>query len=299
MYRIKNLEIYASEIAEFLNQELSGENFIVKNPASINNIKENSLLFIENEKFNIEKIAVNNVLVISKLSFKHKNNVSLIISKNPKLDFLRILNEFFIENDIYKISDSAKIDSRAKIDRNVSIGENVVIGADVIIKNNTQILNNVVINGSVEIGSNCIIKDNSTIGGIGYDFETDENGLPYYYPHIGKIIIEDNVWIGSNTSIESASLDNTIIHKHVKIDDLVQIGCNCIINKSSMITAGVIVSRNVLIGENCWIAPNATIIEDIKIGDNVTVGAGSVVLNDLENDSVYVGNPAYLLKTKK
>jgi UDP-3-O-[3-hydroxymyristoyl] glucosamine N-acyltransferase len=301
MYRLKKPDIHASEIAGYLNADLMGIDFIVNLPCSANNCTDNSFFYLEGDVTSLKRInKFKQILIFADKEINIDfNNYAYIKIKNPKLDFIRVVNEFFIDNDNVRISDSAKIHPKAQIGRNVFVGENVVIGPDVVIDTNTKIFNNVVISSRVEIGKNSIIKDNSTIGSAGYDFESDEKGNPLHYPHIGKIIIGDNVWIGANSSIESAKLDDTLICDFVKIDDLVQIGYNCFIGERSMITAGAIISRDVHIGENTLISPNSSIRNNIRIGNNSIIGLGAVVIEDVPDDSVFAGNPAHLLRSKK
>lgn len=298
MFKVKSPDIFASEIAEFLNLRLEGQDFLVHAPCSAVHFRNASFFFLtEDDALPETKLAKHrDVLVLSPKSVPHqKDRFSIIVSQNPKLDFIRVINEFFIEFDPSQIAASARIHPDAKLGKNISVGEHAVIGPEVSVGNNTKIFNNVVISGRVEIGKECIIKDNATLGSEGYDFEMDENGNPVHYPHIGRIRIGDRVWIGANTSVESASLDDTIIGDRVKIDDLVQIGYNSEIGAGSMITAGVIVSRYVRIGENSWLAPNASIREHIVIGKNVMVGTGAVVVKNVEDGVVVVGNPAGVL----
>jgi UDP-3-O-[3-hydroxymyristoyl] glucosamine N-acyltransferase len=299
MFRLKSREIYASEIAEFIGSELIGNDFIVRCPVSNKHLESNSFTYVTEEIKIEEKCPARPVLFITPVSLATDKNYSYILSVASKLDFIRVVNEFFIEIESFQISNSARIHPEARLARNVSVGENCVIGPDVSIGENTLILNNVVISSRVDIGNNCIIKDNSTIGSEGYDFETDESGIPVHYPHFGKIIIGNNVWIGSNTTIESAAIEDTIIHDYVKIDDLVQIGAGGIIKRGCMITAGVILSRNVMIMENSWLAPNATVLENLTIGKNCIVGAGSVVIKNVDNELVVAGNPAVVIRKNK
>ena len=298
MYRLKKVNLYASEIAEYLNSELHGDDFIVNNPCSPENVVEQSLVLVENTSqfAKLHLNSPNKVLLIIPETDENMMGFSYIKSSNPRLDFIRVINEFFTQMEVLRISPTANISPEAKLDRNVSVGEHVVIGPDVKIGENTSIYNNVVIEGQVEIGSNCIIKDNTTIGSTGYNFVLDESGTPLQFPNIGKIIIGNNVWIGSNCSIESATLENTHIADNVKVDDLVQIGYSSRIGENSMITAGVIINRFVKIGKKCNIMPNVSISEKVSIGDRTIVGIGAVVLSELEPNSVYVGNPARFLK---
>jgi UDP-3-O-[3-hydroxymyristoyl] glucosamine N-acyltransferase len=175
----------------------------------------------------------------------------------------------------------------------------VVLGPDVVVGSGTHILDNVVLAGRVEIGRDCTVKSNAVVGSQAYSFVLDERGTPLLNPHIGRILIGDRVWIGASTCIENPALNDTIIGNDAKIDDIVQIGHDCLIGERTMITAGVIVSHDVQVGDDSHIAPNACIRENVRIGRNAVVGIGSVVLSDVEDWSTYVGNPARFLKKNK
>lgn len=301
MYQLKFPGIYASEIAGFLNSTLRGNDFLIKFPASLNNFKDQSFFFLpKNENFPQERLKpFKNVLLLTEKEIPQLEDcASYIVVSKSRIAFMKVVNEFYVQFDVVQIAPSANIHEHASLGRGVYVGEHAVIGPDVSIGNNTKVLNNVVISGRVKIGDNCLIKDNTTIGSEGFDFDYDEEGRLIHSPQIGKIIIGNNAWIGANSSIESSTIDNTVIEDNVKIDDLVQIGGHCTIQKATMITAGVIISRQVTIGQNCLLCPNVSVREFIKIEDNVTVGIGSVVVKDLPANGVYVGNPAKLLRKK-
>ncbi len=111
-----------------------------------------------------------------------------------------------------------------------------------------------------------------------------------------SIVIGNNVWIGSNCTVEKSQMDQTIIEDHVKIDDLVHVGHNSIVKKYAQITAGSIISGRVKIGKSCWIAPNSVIDPGCEIGDNCFVGTSSLVRSNFPENSVIVGSPAKFLK---
>lgn len=303
MYRIKKNNIYASEISEYSNLNLKGNDFIVNNISSSKCLLDNSILFvdIENNDDILERIKnKKNILFFTSREFNDlPQNVSVIISNNAKIDFINLVKNFFIEVDQIKIAKSSIIHKDAILGKNISIGEHCVIGGGVSIADNTIIQNNIVISGCVSIGENCIIKNNATIGSEGFNFVKDKDGIPVHAPQIGRIYIGNHVWVGSNTCIESAYIDDTIIEDEVKIDDLVQIGYNCLISKNTMITAGVILSNNVIIKHSAFIGLNSCIKENITIGRNSLIGMGSVVITDVENNSVYMGNPAKFLRNTK
>lgn len=293
IYRNKKNDIYASELAEYLGKKIKGKDIVVMYPGFC---KDNETLFTyvtkEDELIALNSSKHNKLIIVDERQTELPDHITFILSDNPKLDFVKLVNAFYTEIQPGNIAASAHITSGAKLGFNVVIGENVFIGPDVCIGDNTVIMNNVVIKGQVVIGSECIIKDNTVIGSEGYDYVIDENGIPMQFPHFGKIVIYDNVIIGSNSTIESATLKDTVIHDHVKIDDLIQVGAGSDIETRSMIAAGTILCRNVTIGSDVWIAPGSCIREDTIIGDSAVIGIGSVVLKDVMPNSVYYGNPA-------
>jgi UDP-3-O-[3-hydroxymyristoyl] glucosamine N-acyltransferase len=299
MYKKRQVEVFASEIAEVLNLKLNGDDFIVREPGSIKDFKEGTVILLASLEKELVLSNKSKILaVVSPGQIQSEVRFSYIVSSKPRLAFVRILNEFFVEKNIRFIESSARIAPGAKIGMNVHIGNNSVVGPDVVIGDNTIVLNNVVITGQVIIGKNCVIKDNSTIGSEGYSFEFDEELRPIHVPYVGRIVIADNVWVGSNTSIERAEIDDTVIEAFVKIDDLVQIGQNCYVGERSMIASGAVVSASVRLGKDCWLAPNVSVRDLVTIGDNVMVGIGGVVVKDLAPGGVYVGNPAKFLRPR-
>ena len=303
IYKTKSNSYYASEIAQYLDLPLVGENCEIYQPCSSVDPKNNSVMFLTNSekdrKYDFERVNnFSDFLAILPDSIRKKPQCSYLISKKPQLDFTRMLYKFFVEVPIKGIHPQAVIEENAKIGDDVSIGAGCFIGHEVHIGNHTIISNNTVITGKVTIGKNCVIKPNATIGSEGFNFLFDRNNL-IHMPQLGEIVIKDYVWIGANSTIERSSLDQTVIESYVKIDDLVQIGDGTIVGESSEIAAGSILCARVCVGEKCWIAPNVTINSDLNVGDGAVIGIGSVVLRDVEANVVVCGNPASILKKKK
>ncbi len=289
MYRIKKFEVRASEIADYLNEPLVGDDFIISDPRSIRAFKSSERSYIDGGRVEGQ------LLIISDQPVPVHLCTGYIITQTPDLDLAYVLREFFATAPINQIHQSAVVSSEARIGRNVMIGAHAVIGPDVEIGDNTKVFQNVVINGPVLIGKFCVIKDGAVIGSEGWGFINDEDGIPFHAPQLGLIRIGDRVWIGSNTTIERGMIEETIIHADVKIDDLVHIGAGTQIGQKGKLTAGVVVASHVIIGENVHIAPNAVIRENLSIGNDVVVGMGAVVIEDLAARNTYVGNPAKLL----
>lgn len=148
-----------------------------------------------------------------------------------------------------------------------------------------------ILTGRVLIGSNCKVGYNSVIGSPGLS-RVEHEGKYIRWPHIGGIIIGDNVEILSNVCINRAVIDNTIIENDVMINDLVHIAHNSKVGRGTMIASGVQVCGSVEIGENCWIGTGAVIRQHTKIGNNVLVGAGAVVVKNVEDGVTVMGVPA-------
>lgn len=289
MYRLKKHEVWASEIAEYLNSDLIGEDFLLSGPTAISTPR--SLTRLQSSEQANEQI-----LFLGDARAVESTYAGYINSKRPEVDLAHVLLEFFASAPVNEVHPTSLISTEAEIGRNVMIGANTVIGPDVGIGDNTKILNNVIINGPTKVGKYCVVKDGAVIGSEGYGFVEDEEGRPVHAPHFGRILIGDRVWIGSNGTIERAMIEDTIIEDDVKIDDLVHIGNGSRIGKKSMLTAGAVIAFDVVIGQKVTIAPNAVIRDSVTIADNVTVGQGAVVVKNLEESAVYVGVPAKLLK---
>ena len=310
MYEKRYDSILASEIFQYLQVDNTfKEDFFINGYSTITNPCEYTVLFFSytvnskfglkgNKEFDISTFnKYSKILVITEPEIARQLKCPCIGTSNPRLDFIKILEHFFVSKKEAVICKSARIDANVKIGKNVSIGENCVLIGNITIGDNTSILHNVVIEGDVAIGKNCVIKSNSTIGSEGFSFVFDHGKLEHF-PQIGKIVIGNNVWIGSNVSVERAALDTTFIGNGTKVDDLVQIGHNTAIGECCQITAGSIICGKVILGNGCWIAPNSVIDNDVTVGCDALVGTGSVVRNDVEKNTVVAGCPAKPLKKR-
>ena len=286
MYRQKKFDVWASEIAGYLSKELQGEDFRIADFRAITcgpGTKKSP------EKGEVPRKAV---LLIARNPIPGFPSTGFIQSDAPELDLAFVLREFFASQPVNEIHPTAIISPGARIGRNVLIGAHSIIGPDVTVGDNTKILGHVTINGFVTIGKLCVLKDGAVIGSEGWGFIKDEDGVPFHPPQLGHILIGDRVWIGSNTTVERAMVEDTVIDDDAKIDDLVHIGGGSHIGLKCEVTAGVVISSNVILGMNVRIAPNAVVREDLCVGENVLIGQGAVVVKSLARGEVYVGNPA-------
>jgi UDP-3-O-[3-hydroxymyristoyl] glucosamine N-acyltransferase len=220
------------------------------------------------------------------------------------------------ELELIGIDDTAFIDPTAKLGKDTAIGKNVVISAGCELGNNVKIFHNTVIGENVEIGNDTLIYPNITIrenckigssviihsgtviGSDGFGYTPDDNGVYQKIPQIGNVVIEDDVEIGSNVSVDRAALGSTTIMKGAKIDNLVQIAHNVTIGKNTVISAQTGVSGSTRVGNNSILAGQSGIVGHIEIGDKVIVGAQSGVSKSIKTPGTYSGSPALELKSR-
>lgn len=199
------------------------------------------------------------------------------------------------------IEDNVQIDSFVEIKENCHIHKNVIIEANSTIGPNVTILNDTIIKSNntlsnCHIGSNCIIKSGSVIGGVGFGFDPVSK---IKIQHFGNVLIKNNCNIGSNTAIDRAVFDSTIISDNCFIDNLVQIAHNVIIGKGGIIAAQTGIAGSTVIGDNVMIGGQAGVSGHLKIGDNVIIAAKSGVTKNINDNSTVAGFPAVDIKKWK
>jgi UDP-3-O-[3-hydroxymyristoyl] glucosamine N-acyltransferase len=220
-----------------------------------------------------------------------KMGKTLIQVADPKLAIARIAGHFFEKELFPNIHPTAVIHPLATIGIHAYIGPNVCIG-------NCNIGDNVTIFGNVFIYDNVVIKNNveihngTSIGSEAHNFVKDKKGIMLKFPHLGGVIIEDDVLIGANSVISRGVLEDTIIKRGTKIAQLVIIGANNLIGENCAIRANVMTAGSVVIGKNSIIAPSATIREHCSIGEGSFIGMGAVVTKNVPAGETWFGNPA-------
>lgn len=220
-----------------------------------------------------------------------KQKKVLIHVKNPKLAIAMIGNRYFVQKPFPQIHPTAVIHHEAEIGQNVFIGANVTIGK-CRIGNNCYIYPNVTIYDRSTIGDFVVIHSGAVICTDGLGCIRTENGRLYEFPQLGGVVIENNVYIGSNTNIVSGSLSDTIIGEGSKINGICFIGSNCNIGKNVWITGSTMLAGSVKVGNNATIYSKVVVREHLIIGSNTVIGMGSVVTKNVPEGETWVGNPA-------
>lgn len=278
-----NTPIWLSVLAEKLSLQWIGSDILVESVAPSNSAVASDITFAK-----VIPGQVSGVAVITKAHTDEANsNINgFVITENPRLTFIKVLG--LLEKEI----GFSTWDEPAVIHPSAKIGKNVVIENGCIVGENSIIEHNVVLHAGTRVGKNSRIRSCSSIGGDGFGFERLDDGTPVRFPHLGGVIIGDNVEVGSCTTIACGTLSDTIIQCDVKIDNLVHVAHNCLIKKGAFVIACAELSGGVTVGENAWIAPNSCTHQKITIGDQAVIGLGAVVTKDVPAFSVFAGNPA-------
>ena len=289
---LKNIEEYR----EIINKEIN-----IYSVSAANNPKSNTLIFINNinnetlKKLNLVKESI--ILVNCDVNDELINNNLVLKVKNTRREYAKILN-YILDSQI-KENEKYEINSQGYIKgKNVQIGKGTIIEPFVIIGNNCRIGDGCSIRSGVKIrentiiGNECSIKENSVIGDEGFGIERDEDGKTYRIPHLGGVILGNNVEVGALVAIAQGTIEPTIIEDYVKIDDSVFIAHNCKIERGTYIIANAEISGGVHIGQCSWIGPSTSIIDNVNIGKYVTTGIGAVIIKDISDNEVVAGNPA-------
>ena len=280
--------------------------------AKIEEAKEGDLTFLylpSYEKFLSTTKA--SAVIISPEFKKTRDDLNYIEVKNPNIALQKIIISFLKPKiNLTGIASSASIDPTANIGKNVAVGKNVVIeaGCDIgdnsIIYHNTSILENVKIgkncliytNVSIRenclLGNNVIIHSNTVIGSDGFGYIPDEKGVYNKVPQIGNVILEDDVELGSNVSIDRAAIGSTIIKKGVKIDNLVQIAHNVTVGEHCIIVSQAGVAGSTKLGNYVILGGQVGLAGHLKIGNRVSVAAQSGVMNNIPDGEKWLWTPA-------
>jgi len=297
-------EFKCSELAEVVGGKASSGNIKIDNISSLESANASAISFLSDASY-IPKLkeTKSKVILIKKEDLKYWKK-DYILVKNPYLAFSKIATLFneLSENDKYSIHESVVFGNNSKpeennsiranstigdnclLGKNIQIGSNVSIGDNVLIGSNTVIHSNVTIESNVKIGANCVFFSGSRIGTDGFGYAPDDDGSWSKIPQTGSVIIEDDVHIGANTTIDCGAIDNTVIKSGVKIDNLVHIAHNCLIGENTIIAAMAGFAGSCKIGKRCMIGGGAGIGPNISIADRTVITARTVIGRSIKKE---------------
>jgi UDP-3-O-[3-hydroxymyristoyl] glucosamine N-acyltransferase len=266
-----------------------------------------SIIYLDYAKNTKAKFCITN----NKLKNYLPKDCNTIIVKNVLLELCKITKKFYPNADV-DFLDENLTNPKKNLYENVIFGYNVLVGKNCKIGNNTTIGPNSIIESNVSIGDNCIIGSNviiknsivgnnvviqggCKIGFKGFGFIPIKN-KNLKFPHIGKVIINDNVELATNCTIDRGSIDDTVIGKNTYLDNQVHVAHNVKIGENCMIAGQVGFAGSTIIGNNVSIGGQAGISGHLKIGNNVRIGGGSGVVKNIPDNTTVMGYPAVSLK---
>lgn len=320
---LKDMEFSAQQIAALLGGQLYGNaNAMVSDVAPIEQAQARHLSFITDEKYipclqntKAGVILITRSLVEGKIAFPEgegKAGGAVILVENARGAMGQLLQlvskamnpakrgieqPCFI-NEGVSVPEDAYVGAFAYIGKNVRLGQgvqiypNTYIGDNVTIGDHTILYAGVKVYAHCQIGKDCILHAGVVVGSDGFGFEPDAQGVNQKIPQIGNVIIEDDVEIGANTTIDRAMMGSTIIRKNAKIDNLVQIAHNVEVGESSFLCAQVGVAGSTKIGKHCVLAGQVGVAGHIEIADNCVFGAQTGVAGNIRKAGQYMGYPA-------
>lgn len=295
-----------SAIAQTLGGYVLGDETVsISRVASLANAKSGDICFINDAKYQKALVSCEASAFVLKERDADLTTLPRIIVDNPYAYFAK-LSAFLnppatvklgvalsaVVDATAAIPASCSIGPMAVIGENVVLGEHVVIGAGCVIENNVTIADNtclepqVVIKHDCEIGPNCHLLSGAVIGSDGFGY-AEESGVWLKIPQVGRVVIHANVDIGANTTIDRGALDDTIIEEGVKLDNLIQIGHNCIIGAHTVIAGAAGIAGSAKIGRHCKIGGAAMILGHLTIADHVTISPGSMITRSLTKADTY------------
>ena len=306
------------EIANLINGDLSCENksILIEDISTLKFARDNEITFFQDLSYkdDLAKTKARVCLIKKEHKGYAPENIDLIFSSNPYMDFT-LISQHFYPNEIFPKSTSSfekslsnnSIDHSAVIDPTSIIEEGAVIGANVVIEKNSTISSNTVIGKGVEIGSNSFIGSNVTIthsiignniiihqgtsiGQDGFGFAMSHDGHKKI-PQVGRVLIKDNVEIGANCSIDRGSIQDTVIKKGTKIDNMVHIAHNCIIGENCIIAGMVGLAGSTTLEDFVVMGAKSGAVGHITIGKGSQIAAKAGVSKTLPPGKTWAGFP--------
>ena len=310
------MEFSAGQIAQFLNGVVVGNPEIkVSGLSKIEHGEEGTLSFLANPKYTEFIYTTKASIVIVNTSFIPEQEIAATMVKVDDAygAFAKLLEIYdqYRKSGLVGISSLAFIHPTAKVGEDVYIGEFTVISANAVVGNGAKIYPQVflgegakvgeetTLNPGVKIyhacviGNRCILHAGVVIGSDGFGF-AQQDGVSHKVPQIGNVILEDDIEIGSNTTIDRATLGSTIIKKGVKLDNLVQIAHNVIIGEHTVMAAQSGISGSTTIGRFCQLGGQVGITGHLTVPDNVKLAGQSAISNSLTKEgALLMGSPAF------
>jgi UDP-3-O-[3-hydroxymyristoyl] glucosamine N-acyltransferase len=281
------------ELAARIDAQVVGDGSIdVTSVAPLDSATAGQVSFLSNPKYvnDIQSTKASAVIVSPKISSDH---VTLLKTRDPYYAFQQTVVLFYghRKHPFTGIHPAAHVDPTATVGENSILYPGVFVGPRAKIGRNCVLFPNVCIYDDTIVGDRVIIHAGSAIGVDGFGFATHD-GVHHKIPQVGRVVIEDDVEIGGNCSIERGALDDTRVGRGTKMDQNVVIGHGTTVGEHCLLVAQVGIAGSVTVGHHVTMAGQVGIAGHLKIGDHVTIAAQAGVMSDIEDKTVVIGSPA-------
>jgi UDP-3-O-[3-hydroxymyristoyl] glucosamine N-acyltransferase len=308
------MEFSAQQIAMLLGGKITGDaNRKVSDVGSIETAKEGQLTFLCDAKYitHLPSTNASVVLMTESIPFEGETQATIIRVENARAAMGQLLalvakamnpakqgieQPSFISEGV-EVPEDAYIGAFAYIGKNVKLGKGVQIYPHTYVGDNVRIGDNTILYSGVKIyyncviGKDCILHAGVVVGSDGFGFEPDAKGVNQKLPQIGNVIIEDDVEIGANTTVDRAMMGSSIIRRNAKIDNLVQIAHNVEVGESTFLCSQVGIAGSSKIGGHCILAGQVGVAGHLEIADNCVFGAQSGIPSSVKKPGMYQGSP--------
>ena len=293
-----------TQLCQEINLPFKGEDIEITGLHTLNEATSSHISFFNDKKYldELPNTKAAAVLIAEEYAERLPETTIALVTDEAYLK-LALASKFFAykietKGENPNIGEGCDIDARASFGKNVTLGENVIVmagayvGDNVVIGSNTLIYPNVTIYHHSEVGSNCIIHAGTVIGSDGYGFAHTKMGEHIKIYQNGNTVVEDEVEIGANCTIDRAVFGTTYIRKGTKLDNLIQIGHNCDVGEHSLMAGQSGMAGSTTTGRNLVLGGQGAISGHLHLGDFVTIAAKSGVTKSLESGKTYAGFPA-------
>ena len=308
------MEFSAQQIAALLGGKVTGDaNRKVWDVGSIESAHEGQLSFLCDAKYlpHLSQTAASVVLMTDSIPFDGTTNATIIRVENARAAMGQLLalvakalnpakqgieQPSFIAEGVI-VPEEAYVGAFAYIGKNVQLGKGVQIYPHTYVGDNVKIGDNTILYSGVKVyyncvvGKDCILHAGVVVGSDGFGFEPNAQGVNQKLPQIGNVIIEDDVEIGANTTVDRAMMGSTIIRRNAKIDNLVQVAHNVEVGESTFLCAQVGIAGSSKVGKHCILAGQVGVAGHLEIVDNCVFGAQSGVPSSVRKPGMYQGSP--------
>ena len=297
-----------SQIAKELNIDFNGNDIEIDGIHTLKEATSSQLSFFTDAKYASELPQTKAAAVF--IDEKHANllpDTTIALVTDEAYLKLALASKFFAHKIITKgghpnLGENYDVDKRVRFGNNVTVGDNVTImagcyvGDNVVIGSNTLLYPNVTLYHDTHMGENCIIHAGTVVGCDGYGFAHTKQGEHIKIYQNGNVVIEDNVEIGANCTIDRAVFGTTFIRKGTKLDNLIQIAHNCDVGEHSLMAAQVGLAGSTTLGRNVVMGGQSATAGHLEVGAFATIAGKGGVTKSLEGGKMYAGFPAIEIK---